>query len=150
MVIDMTFKQALTARTNRAINVVHRSVLRVSGGRLGARVMGMETVELHTTGRRSGQRRSVMLTAPVLDPSRVVLVTSKGGEVRHPDWYHNLIACPDVEITHRGTTTAMRAHTSDEIEKAELMPLIAAAYERYPRYQARDEDDVAVIVCEPR
>lgn len=146
----MTIKRAVTAMTNRTINVVHRGVLRVSGGRLGARVMGMETVELHTTGRKSGLRRSVILTAPVLDPSRVVLVTSKGGEVRHPDWYHNLIACPDVEITHRGTTKAMRARTSDEVEKAELLPLIVAAYERYPRYRARDEDDVAVIVCEPR
>ena len=63
---------------------------------------GMPVVELHTVGRKSGQPRSTMLTAPVTEGDRVVLVASKGGDDRDPDWYRNLIAHPDIELTMAG------------------------------------------------
>jgi deazaflavin-dependent oxidoreductase (nitroreductase family) len=88
----------------KGMNVVHRGLFAVSGGRLGSAVMGMTAVELHDIGRASGRRRSVMLTAPIYEPERVVLVASKGGDDRHPDWYRNLVANPDVELTVGGTT----------------------------------------------
>ena len=80
----------------------------------------MAAVELHTIGRKSGQRRSVMLTAPVREPGRVVLVASKGGDDRHPEWYLNLVADPDVELTIDGSTKPMTARTAAGAERAEL------------------------------
>lgn len=77
----------------------HRTMLKLTGGRWPKRIMGMQPVELHTTGRRSGQRRSTMLTAPICEPDRVIVVASKGGHSDHPDWYKNLVANPEVEIT---------------------------------------------------
>ena len=77
----------------------HRALLAVSGGRFPKKVLGMQPVELHTTGRRSGQPRSTMLTSPICEPDRIVLVASKGGHRDHPDWYKNLVAHPDVELT---------------------------------------------------
>jgi deazaflavin-dependent oxidoreductase (nitroreductase family) len=134
----------------KSMNVVHRAVLKASGGRLGRSVGGMEVVELHTTGRRSGQRRSVMLTAPVFEPDRIVLVASKGGDDRNPDWYTNLVADPEVEITHRGASRAMRARTASPEEKAELWPRIVEAYKGYAGYQKRTERDIPVVILEPR
>jgi deazaflavin-dependent oxidoreductase (nitroreductase family) len=58
----------------------------------------MPVIELHTIGRNSGHPRSVMSTSPVYQPDRVVLVASKGGDHRHPEWYHNLVANPDVQV----------------------------------------------------
>src|SRR4051794_34864932 len=110
----------------KAVNVGHRVLVAISGGRLGGTVMGMTSVELLATGRTSGRRRSVMLTAPIFEPDRVVLVASKGGDDRNPDWYRNLTANPDVELTSRGTTRPMRAHTADDRERAELWPRIVA------------------------
>ena len=52
---------------HRLLNRLHRSILAVTGGRLGWRIGPMPVVELHTVGRTSGARRSVMLTAPVHD-----------------------------------------------------------------------------------
>ena len=43
----------------------HRSLLKLTGGRYPRRIMGMQPIELHTTGRTSGERRSTMLTAPI-------------------------------------------------------------------------------------
>jgi deazaflavin-dependent oxidoreductase (nitroreductase family) len=134
----------------KGMNVVHRGLSAVSGGRLGSAVMGMTAVELHVIGRASGRRRSVMLTAPIYEPERVVLVASKGGDDRHPDWYRNLVANPDVELTVGGTTRPMRAHTADATERDELWPRIVAAYRGYADYQRRTEREIPVVVLVPR
>jgi deazaflavin-dependent oxidoreductase (nitroreductase family) len=106
-------------------------------------------VELHSTGRASGLRRSTLLAAPVYEPGRVVLVASKGGDDRHPDWYRNLSADPRVELTVNGITRAMVAHTASPSERAELWPRIVGAYQGYGHYQRRTERELPVVVCEP-
>ena len=112
--------------------------------------MGMPAVELHTTGRKSGRRRSVMLTSPVFEPDRLVLVASKGGDDRHPDWYRNLVAEPDVEITVEGELRPFRARTASPSEKAELWPKVVAAYKGYAGYQRRTTRDIPLVICEAR
>jgi deazaflavin-dependent oxidoreductase (nitroreductase family) len=145
----MERSQAVTDVVVKVMNVVHRAALKATGGRLGKTVFGMEAVELHTTGRKSGQRRSVMLTAPIASADRVVLVASKGGDDRHPDWYHNLVADPSVELTQAGVTRKMTARTATADEKAELWPQITAAYKGYAGYQKRTDRDIPVVICEP-
>jgi hypothetical protein len=49
----------------KAMNTIHRALLKISGGRFGWRVGGMASLELTTTGRKSGRPHSVMLTSPV-------------------------------------------------------------------------------------
>jgi len=134
----------------RVMNVVHRSVLTLSRGRLGWRIGQMSVLELHTVGRSSGVRRSTMLTAPVDEPGRVVLVASKGGDDRHPFWYRNLVEHPDVELTQNGVTRPMRARTATEAEKAALWPAIVRAYSGYAAYQRKTSRDIPVVICEPR
>src|SRR5580658_6293651 len=88
----------------KVMNVLHKAILRVSGGRILNTAFGMPAIQLHTIGRKSGQRRSTMLTTPVHDDSKVVIVASKGGDDRDPLWYRNLSANPAVEITLEGKT----------------------------------------------
>jgi deazaflavin-dependent oxidoreductase (nitroreductase family) len=113
-------------------------------------VFGMPTVELHTVGRTSGRPRSTMLTAPVIDGDRVVLVASKGGDDRDPDWYRNMMANPDIELTMAGRRRPMRARQASAEEKAELWPRIVAVYQGYGGYQRRTTRDIPVVICEPR
>jgi deazaflavin-dependent oxidoreductase (nitroreductase family) len=134
----------------KAMNVVHRALLAVSGGRIGSSIGSMPAVELHTIGRKSGQRRSTMLTAPVHGDGRYVLVASKGGDDRHPEWYLNLVADPDVELTVAGATMPMTARTATAEEKAELWRQIVSAYKGYAGYQRRSARDIPVVICEPR
>ncbi len=142
--------QTVTDLVTKLMNVTHKAALRLTGGRLGTQVFGMPAVEVHTTGRKSGQRRSVMLTTPIHEPDRLVLVASKGGDDRHPDWYHNIVAHPEIEVTEGGQTRAMRARTATAEEKAELWPQITAAYKGYAGYQKRSSRDIPVVICEPR
>jgi deazaflavin-dependent oxidoreductase (nitroreductase family) len=146
----MALTETLMDGVVKTMNVVHRAVVKVSGGRLGYQLVGMAAVELHTTGRKSGQRRSVMLTAPVFEDDRVVLIASKGGDPRHPDWFRNLTDDPDVEITHRGETRNMRARVAEGEERAELWRRAVEAYKHYDSYQKRTDREIPVVVLEPR
>ena len=124
---------------HRMLNRFHRGLLAISGGRIGSTLGSMPVVELHTVGRESGEHRSAMLTAPVHDHGRYVLVASKAGGPRHPSWYLNLVANPDVELTVRGRTLPMHARTATAAERAELWPRITREYRGYAGYQRRDE-----------
>ncbi len=110
----------------------------------------MPIVELHTTGRRSGQTRSVVLSAPIVDGDRVVLVASRGGDDRHPDWYLNLVVNPRVELTMRGVARPMTARPADDAEHAELWPRVVRAYRGYAGYQRRTSRRIPLVICEPR
>lgn len=145
-----TLRNRVTDLGMRAMNGVHRMLLVTTRGRLGWTIGTMQTVELHTIGRTSGQRRSTMLTAPVYEDGRYVLVASKGGDDRHPFWYLNLLAEPDVELTIRGVTRQFRARTASSAEKAVLWPRIVAAYPGYGAYQGKTERQIPVVICEPR
>ena len=140
-VIDVGFK---------LLNLTHKTALRVTGGRWPRDLFGMPGVELTTIGRKSGLPRSTMLTSPVHDENRVVLIASKGGDNRDPQWYRNLTANPDVEIMMHGQTRKMRARTASPEEKATMWPDIVATYKGYAGYQERAGRDIPVIICEPR
>jgi deazaflavin-dependent oxidoreductase (nitroreductase family) len=128
----------------------HRALLKLTGGRFPRRLLGMQPVELRARGRTSGEWRSTLLTAPICEEERVVLVASKGGHREHPQWYRNLSANPDVEITIDGETRRMRARTATPDEKAALWPRIVATYKGYEGYQRKTTRDIPVVVCEPR
>lgn len=132
----------------KLMNLGHRLILTLSGNRLLANPFGMPTVELHTTGRKSGQPRSCYLTAPVHDDRRAVLVASKGGDDRHPDWYRNLQTFPDAELVIHGRRRKIHARTATPEEKAELWPRITQAYKGYANYQRRTTRDIPVVICE--
>ena len=146
----MAAKHTLTDLQMKAMNAIHRTMLTMSGGRLGNTVGNMPVVELHTTGRTSGKRRSTMLTTPIRDDGTFVLVASKGGDDRDPDWYRNLVADPEIELTVDGATIALTARVASDEEKAELWPRIVDAYKGYAGYQRRTDRNIPVVICEPR
>jgi deazaflavin-dependent oxidoreductase (nitroreductase family) len=127
----------------------HRAMLTLTGGRWPKRLAGMPTVELHAKGRKSGQKRSTLLTAPILEDGQVVLVASKGGHSDDPQWYKNLVANPDIELTIAGATKPYRARTALSEERAELWNRITSKYKNYASYQAGTDREIPVVVCEP-
>jgi deazaflavin-dependent oxidoreductase (nitroreductase family) len=133
----------------KAVTKFHEVVFRVSDGKLASRGSGMPVLMLTTTGRKSGQRRTTMLTSPLQDGDRIMLVASKGGADHHPDWFLNLRADPAVEVTLGGTTRAMTAHVADATEKAALWPRIVADHANYAGYQAKTDREIPVVVLEP-
>ena len=128
---------------------IHRAIFNVSKGRIFGKAFGMPLIELATIGRRSGKARATMLSVPIIDGDRLVLVASFGGDDRHPAWYLNLQANPEVRVTIAGSTHTMIARIATEEEKAELWPRIISVYEGYARYQKRTERPIPVVILEP-
>ena len=133
----------------RVVTGFHQAVFRASNGRLGNRGYGMPVLQLTTTGRKSGRRRTTMLTSPVQDGATVVVVASYGGDDRHPTWFLNLRDDPNVEITMHGQTRAMRARVASPEERAELWPRVVAAHRGYAQYQERTDREIPLVILEP-
>lgn len=134
----------------KTMNRIHRTLFNASGGRLGGNLLGMLVVDLKTIGAKSGQQRSSMLTSPVYDDDRIVLVASRGGDPQHPGWYHNIKADPDVEIVTRSGRRKMRARVATAEEKQELWPQVVAKYKGYGQYQTKTTRDIPLVILEPR
>ena len=125
-------------RMLRAQNAVHRGMQKLSGGRIGWKALGMPVLELTTTGRRSGQSRTVLLTSPVQDGPTLVIVASKGGDDRHPDWFLNLQAQPEVDVVLGGRAAQQRMHAWSRMSTSgRAGPRIVANHKHLRRYQGR-------------
>jgi deazaflavin-dependent oxidoreductase (nitroreductase family) len=146
----MSLRYSITDIGFKALGTTHRVVLGLSRGKFLKTGFGMPFVELHTIGRKSGQPRVTVLTSPIHDERRVVLVASKGGDDRDPQWYRNLMVNPDVEIHIEGQVRRLRARTASAQEKAEIWPQILSVYRGYGSYQKRTGRDIPVVICEPR
>ncbi len=141
---------SLRAGVFRVVTGLHRAVFRLSRGRVLGRAGGMPVVILTTVGHRSGRKRRTILTAPLIQGDRVVLVASYGGHGHNPAWYQNLLVHPEVGLTMAGTRERrMRARVAGRDERTELWPRIVSAYPGYGRYQEKTDRRIPLVVLEP-
>lgn len=134
----------------KTMNVVHRALLRLSGGRIGQEMEKMPVLELTTVGRRSGTPRSVLLTAPAREGDALVVVASRGGDERHPDWFLNLRAQPRVEVALQGgARRTMVARIAEGPERDQLWGRITVSNPRYAAYQRKTSREIPVVVLDP-
>jgi deazaflavin-dependent oxidoreductase (nitroreductase family) len=133
----------------KSMNAIHRSLLKITGGRAGWKVANMPVLELTTTGRKTGRSRSVLLTSPVRDGSALVVVASRGGDDQHPAWFLNLRENPDVEVAVQGKPSQrMRARIATPEEREHLWPRITADYRNYAGYQTKTEREIPLVLLE--
>jgi deazaflavin-dependent oxidoreductase (nitroreductase family) len=135
-------------QVQKGVTRTHAAVYRATGGRIGHRLGSVENVLLTTTGRRTGQARTIPLTT-LPDGDRLVLIASNGGAAEHPAWYLNLSADPEVTVQRGNDTRRYRARTADPQERAALWPRVVEMYAGYARYQDRTEREIPVVICEP-
>jgi deazaflavin-dependent oxidoreductase (nitroreductase family) len=125
---------------------VHEGVFRATDGVLLNRVLDMPVVRLTTVGRRSGMPRVAMLTAPISDADRVVLVASNAGDHRNPAWYLNLLANPAVSVMMDGRTWTARTRVASPVERAELWPRIKSVNPGYGQYEAKTLREIGLVI----
>lgn len=131
-------------------NAVHRGLLKLSGGRVGWNLSNMPVLELTTTGRKSGQPRTVMLTSPLQEGDTLVVVASRGGDDKSPAWFLNLRDNPDVEVALAGKPKQrMRAHVATAEERSRLWPLVTAEHKRYAGYQTKTSREIPLVLLAP-
>jgi len=136
-------------RTLKTMNAVHRGVMTLTGGRAGWNGSGMPVVELTTIGRKSGEPRTVMLTAPIHDGDTYVVVASRGGDDTHPAWFLNLRDNPDVQVATKDGRRPMRARVATTEERAEMWPRVTTASKNYAAYQRKTDREIPLVILEP-
>jgi deazaflavin-dependent oxidoreductase (nitroreductase family) len=137
-------------RSLRIMNAMNRLGQRLSGGRFGWEFSGMPVVELTTTGRKSGQKRSTLLTSPLLIGNSYVVIASRGGDDIHPAWFLNLRDDPRVEVSIQGGARESRlARIADAEERGRLWPRVAADHPNYAGYQRRTEREIPLVLLDP-
>jgi deazaflavin-dependent oxidoreductase (nitroreductase family) len=126
-----------------------RTLLHFTGGRWttgGRHRVGF----LRVTGAKSGLERVTPLVY-TRDREKVVLVASRGGDVKHPAWYRNLVANPDVRFSIDGDEHAYRARELDGPEREHAWELAVRRYGGYAVYQRRAGGRrIPLLVLEPR
>ena len=144
------FEERLVDVSTKIMSRLNIWLIRLTRGRIGGTSLyGAPIMLLTVTGRKTGEPR----TTPLLyleDGANLITVASKGGSARHPVWYRNLLAHPDVEVEIGTKHRAMRARTANADEKPRLWSRLTAMYPPYDGYQARTTRDIPVVILEPR
>ena len=109
----------------------------------------LATLLLTTTGRKSGEPRSMPLIYGTAGDGYVI-IASKGGWATHPLWFLNLQANPDCEVQVASKTVKARARIAEGEERTRLWKMMAEIYPPYEDYQKSTERVIPVIVLEPR
>jgi deazaflavin-dependent oxidoreductase (nitroreductase family) len=125
----------------------HARRYRETGGQDGHIWEGVTTLLLTTKGRLSGQPR----TTPLIygrDGGRYLVVASRGGAPKHPDWYENLIAQPAVEVQVMADRFKARARPATAAEKPALWKTMTAIWPAYDEYQARTTREIPLVIIE--
>ena len=119
-----------------------------SGGTEGTTMRGLPVVVLTTLGARSGQIRKTPLMRVEHD-GRYAVVASLGGAPKHPVWYYNLLAHPEVELQDGPVKQDMVARELSGEEKVRWWERAVAAFPDYADYQQRTDREIPVFVLEP-
>jgi deazaflavin-dependent oxidoreductase (nitroreductase family) len=126
---------------------VHEKVYIASDGRIGHKILGVPTLLLHTTGRRSGKQPTNGLVY-ARDGADYLVVASNGGADRAPAWLHNLQADPSVEIQigrKREPATARVVDPTD-VDYSRLWQIVNENNrDRYTAYQQQTARPIPVI-----
>jgi deazaflavin-dependent oxidoreductase (nitroreductase family) len=132
--------------------LTHRGVYRITRGRLGLwRPKGTRwgTLRLTTTGRRSGQDRSVIIAYLEDGPDLVVLAMNGWAEA-DPAWWLNLQAHPEARAELAGAVRPVRARRATGAERSRLWARWRELDKRLDAYAARRTRETAVVILERR
>jgi deazaflavin-dependent oxidoreductase (nitroreductase family) len=134
-----------TVRLMKAITRAQVAIVHATGGRWGHRwIAGTEVIALTTTGRRSGEPRTVMVLV-LPDGDDLLVAASHGGVDRDPPWWLNLQADPHAQVTSRGERIAVVATEVGDHEHAELWARFVAAWPGFAGYQAKVRRRIALV-----
>ena len=132
---------------------VHRGLYRISGGRFlwaPSNKRGYGALRLTTTGRTSGQERSVIL-GYLEDGPNLVTLAMNGWIEGHPAWWLNLEAQPEAIVSLVGEEPRpVRARAAEGAERDRLWAVWTAVNPKLDAYAATRPTVTPVVVLEPR
>ena len=118
-----------------------------NGGKVGGPFEGRTLLLLHSKGARSGQTRINPL-AYVAEGDRFIVFASKAGAPTNPDWYHNLIANPEVTIEVGAETLPARATILEGEERDRMWARVVELMPGFGDYEKKTDRTIPAIALE--
>jgi deazaflavin-dependent oxidoreductase (nitroreductase family) len=131
----------------RSFNAALVEEYRANGGQLSGRMAHSRLLLLTTAGARSGQPH----TAPMgygEDGARLIVIASNNAAARHPDWYYNILAHPDVTVELGRERFAARATVYTGAARAAILPLVRESVPFFESQQAKSAREIPIVILE--
>jgi deazaflavin-dependent oxidoreductase (nitroreductase family) len=120
---------------------------RANKGKISGNFVSMDLLLVTTTGAKSGNKFTVPV-AYTMDGDKYVIIASKGGSATHPDWYHNLVKNPEVEIEVGEEKFPAKAEITEDPERERLYSQHADKYPMFNDYKQKTDRKIPVILLE--
>ena len=121
---------------------------RSNGGEVGGQFEGAPLLLLHSTGARSGKERVTPVMYQDLGDS-VAVFASKAGADDNPDWFHNVVANPEVSAEIGTQTRSYRARVAGGDERDRIWSRQKQDFQGFADYETRTDRVIPVVVLEP-
>jgi len=135
------------ANATKEVNNWNANVIaefRANGGVVGGQFEGAPVLLLHTTGAKSGKERINPMMYLDHEGKRYIFA-SYAGAPTHPDWYHNLVANPDVTVEVGTETYKAKATPLQLSERDRIYPIQAALFGNFAEYETLTTRKIPVV-----
>ena len=134
--------------TARRLSRLHVVLYRLTGGRIGRRLVNNDMLLLTTRGVVTGREHTVPLLY-LRDGETLVVIASWGGRPTHPQWFTNLMAHPEATVQVQSERWPVRARAATPEEREEWWPRVLATYQGYRVYQSHTGRVIPVVFLDP-
>jgi deazaflavin-dependent oxidoreductase (nitroreductase family) len=123
---------------------------RANGGRVGGRFEGRTLLLLHHRGAKTGAEHVNPVAYQCLSEDSVAVFASKGGASTKPDWYHNLVANPDVTVELGTETFSARARIAEGAERDSIWERQKGDWPGFAEYEEKTKGirEIPVVVLD--
>ena len=121
---------------------------RANGGRVGGPFEGAPMILIHHRGARSGTERVSPLMYQPVDTGYAIFA-SKAGAPTNPDWYHNLLANPEISAEVGTGTVRVRARVAHGEERGRIWDKQKRDYPNFAEYERSTSREIPVVILEP-
>jgi deazaflavin-dependent oxidoreductase (nitroreductase family) len=122
---------------------------RENDGRVGGNFEGAPLLLLHHIGARSGQERINPMMYQAVGDGFAVFASAAGADT-HPDWYHNLLAHPEVRVEVGTETLEVTARVLDDAERQPVWETQKSRYPGFAEYEKKTTRVIPVVMLDRR
>ena len=124
------------------------SLYRLTRGKFGGRVQGLQVLLLMTIGRKTGRERTTPLGYFMEDGNYVITASNAGRDV-HPAWFHNLRANPHVTIEIKDRQLEAEAEVAAPEKRRALWSQLISLSPWYANYAKKTTREIPLVILHP-